>query len=102
MPAAPFNPASPAASLSQSRYGTQPSNANDIELTMPPYARYELARGYAAAVTFMDSQLGRVLDGLDASGAARDTVIVFFSDHGFSLGDNGMWGKRSLMEPDAR
>ena len=68
-----------------------------------PYAQQqELLRGYSAAVSFMDSQLGRVLEALDEAGAAGSTVVVFTGDHGFSIGDHGQWGKRSLFENDCR
>ena len=60
------------------------------------------AQGYCAGVTFMDSQLDRVLTQLSASGLEESTVVVFFSDHGFALGERGQWGKRSLFESDAR
>lgn len=59
-------------------------------------------RFYAAAVTFMDRQVGRLLDELDALGLADSTVVAFTSDHGFSLGEGARWGKYSLFESDAR
>lgn len=49
---------------------------------LPARARAELALGYLAGVTFLDKQLGRVLDQLEALGEADNTVIVFTSDHG--------------------
>jgi len=68
----------------------------------PDPMRHELLKGYCAGVTFMDSQLGKVLDTLKSTGLEESTVVVFFSDHGFSLGERGAWGKRSLFESDAR
>ena len=43
-----------------------------------------------------------MLDALDAEELSASTVVVFFSDHGFALGERGAWGKRSLFENDAR
>ena len=64
--------------------------------------RLELLRGYCASVSFMDQQIGKVLDALDEEGLRDSTVVLFFSDHGFALGERGAWGKRSLFENDAR
>lgn len=53
----------------------------------------ESLKGYFAAVTAMDRQLGRVLDWLEAEGLREDTLVVFTSDNGFSCGHHGFWGK---------
>lgn len=57
-----------------------------------------VVRGYLACTSFMDSQVGRVLDALDQSGHAGDTVVVLWSDHGWHLGEKGITGKNSLWE----
>lgn len=56
----------------------------------------ELRRAYAAAASYLDAQIGRVLDSLAELGLADDTVIVVWSDHGFLLGEHDMWGKHTL------
>ena len=61
-----------------------------------------LVRAYLASTSFMDSQVGRVLDALDAGGQATNTVIVLWSDHGWHLGEKGITGKNSLWERSTR
>ena len=58
----------------------------------------ELIRGYAAATSFMDAQVGRVLNQLDSLGLTEKTVIVLCSDHGFHVGVHGTFRKNSLFE----
>ena len=59
-------------------------------------------RAYAAAVSFVDAQIGVVLDALDASVARDSTHVVLMGDHGFSLGTNGLWCKHTCMTPATR
>ena len=67
-----------------------------------PEAARELRRGYYAATSYLDAQVGKVLAELERLGLAENTIIVFWSDHGFLLGEHGAWGKTSCFELDAR
>lgn len=55
-------------------------------------------RGYLATISFVDAQIGRLLDALDASRYADDTVVILWSDHGFHLGEKFHWHKLALWE----
>ena len=60
-----------------------------------------LRQGYYACISYMDTQLGRVIHELDALGLADNTLIVLFGDNGFHLGEHDLWGKTSNYELDA-
>lgn len=62
----------------------------------------EMRHGYFANISYLDAQLGKVLDALDRSGRAANTIVVFVGDHGYHLGEHGLWGKTSNFELDAR
>jgi iduronate 2-sulfatase len=62
----------------------------------------EMIHGYHAAVSFSDAQVGKVLDELTKLGLADNTIIVLWGDHGWKLGDYGMWCKHTNFEIDTR
>ena len=61
-----------------------------------------LVRAYLATTSFVDSQVGRVIDALDASGLADSTIVVLWSDHGWHLGEKQKAGKNSLWDRSTR
>lgn len=67
----------------------------------PPVTLQEarrLVHGYRACVSYVDVQVGRVLDELDRLGLAESTVVVLWADHGYHLGEQGTWTKRTAWE----
>lgn len=61
-----------------------------------------LIHGYRACVSYIDSQIGRVMDELEKLGLDKNTIIVLWGDHGFKLGDYGQWAKHTNFEIDTR
>lgn len=64
-------------------------------------SRDRAKRGYFGLCSFLDDNIRQVLEALEASGAARDTVVLYFSDHGEMLGNHGFWAKSVMYEDSA-
>ena len=62
----------------------------------------KLRHGYYASVSYADAQVGRVLDKLRALGLDDSTIVVLIGDHGWSLGDHGLWAKHSTFDVATR
>ncbi len=62
----------------------------------------EMIHGYSACVSYVDAQVGKLLDALDSSPFSKNTIIVLWGDHGWHLGDHGQWSKHSNYEQATR
>ncbi|PKG81866.1 iduronate-2-sulfatase [Colwellia sp. 75C3] len=72
------------------------------QLALTLNQRKQIIQGYYAAVSYVDAQVGRVLDALKQQSLSDNTIVVFLSDHGYELGQHGLWQKGSLFEGSAR
>jgi len=83
-----------------------PSVAFTYPAGTPPLAerdRQDVVAAYYACISFVDAQIGLILQALDSLNLWRNTLVVFYSDHGYHLGEHGgMWHKMSLFEESAR
>jgi iduronate 2-sulfatase len=72
-----------------------------VNMKMDVRRQKKAVGGYYASVTFMDAQVGKVLDALERSGQADNTIVIFTSDHGYHLGEHDFWAKVSLRDESA-
>ena len=64
--------------------------------------RRQTLQAYLASISFMDAQVGQVVNSLEKLGLDNNTIIVFTSDHGYHMGEHGLWQKMSLFEESSR
>ncbi len=62
----------------------------------------KIIQAYLASISFLDAQVGRVVNKLTELGLAEDTLVVFTSDHGYHMNEHGLWQKQSLFEDATR
>lgn len=72
------------------------------QVPLPKADAREVKRAYAACVSYVDAQIGKVLDRLRERGLDRNTIVVLWGDHGWHLGEHRIWGKHTLLEPSLR
>jgi arylsulfatase A-like enzyme len=70
------------------------------EGSIPDDLARQLKHGYYAAISYMDAQVGKVLDQLDRLGLAKNTIVILWGDHGWKLGEHDAWCKHSTVEND--
>jgi iduronate 2-sulfatase len=75
----------------------KPLPEGPVDITQDKLKR-KLIHGYYASTSYVDAQIGRVLDVLDETGLAKNTIVVLWGDHGFHLGELGIWTKHVNYE----
>ncbi|MBL8236265.1 MAG: sulfatase [Bryobacterales bacterium] len=78
-------------------YFTNPPNWN-----MTRRQTQEVLQAYYASISFVDANVGKLLDALERLGLAENTIVVFWSDHGYGTGEHGQWMKQTLFEAATR
>jgi arylsulfatase A-like enzyme len=81
-------------------YVTLPADSLRIGLKLEK--QKELVHGYYAAVSYMDAQVGILLNTLESLGTLNNTIIVLWGDHGWHLGDHDLWNKHTVFEQATR
>lgn len=83
-------------------YGTIDGGDHQNVLSIGPDYWREMTRAYLACVSFVDAQVGKVLDALEEGPCADNTIVVFWSDHGQHIGEKRHWRKMALWEESTR
>ncbi|RMF40436.1 MAG: DUF229 domain-containing protein [Planctomycetota bacterium] len=95
-------------SIPENYYATLPKPAvqsitrRKEQLNLDPNLARQAIQAYYASISFADAQLGRILDALEATGLADNTIVLFTSDHGYHMGEHGHWQKTTLFENACR
>lgn len=100
-----LNPSLPKGAPSYAVLGTEIETykvPQKINGAYPEDYQRTMKKAYAACVSYVDAQVGKLLKQLDESGEAENTIIVFMSDHGWHLGEQGTWGKHTNFENATR
>ena len=79
------------------RYSDQPSRGG-----IPRSNQKRVRQAYYACVSYVDAQIGRLLQTLETTGLGKNTIVVLIGDHGYHLGEHGLWGKTTNFELDTR
>jgi len=78
------------------------SDLGQINVTIPIDKVRDLRRAYYASISYVDSEIGRVIEEVSALGLEENTIIVFFGDHGWQLGEHSEWCKHTNFDVAAR
>ncbi len=82
-------------------YSDIPEAFNEMDVLDTEKQR-ELIHGYYACVSYIDAQIGKLLDQLEKTGLDKNTIVVLWGDHGWHLGDHGLWTKHTNFEQATR
>ncbi len=77
-------------------YKVEPSHLNSTTILL------KWRQAYYCAISYLDDSVGKLLDELDRLGMSRNTIVAFWTDHGFIMGEHGRWGKNALYDRDLR
>ena len=76
--------------------------AKKNQINLEKHLAQEIKEAYYSTISFVDAQVGRILNHLESLGLDKNTIVVFTSDHGYHLGEHGHWQKQTLFENSTR